>query len=201
MTTFLIVRHASCDPVGRSLAGRAPGVALNAAGRGEAARLAHRLARRQVSALYSSPVQRALETAAWLADVWQLPARECEALTEIDFGDWTGRTLDALAPEPAWQRFNSFRSGTRAAGGELMLEAQARAVAAVQRLRDEHPGEVVALVGHADVLKALIGYYVGVPIDLCHRLELAPASLSVLEVTEYGARLLGLNDVGPPPRG
>jgi len=60
---------------------------------------------------------------------------------------------------------------------------------------------VVALVGHADVLKALIGYYVGVPIDLCHRLELAPASLSVLEVTEYGARLLGLNDVGPPPRG
>ena len=201
MTTFLLVRHASCDPVGRALAGRAPGVALNAAGREEVARLAGRLAATRAHAVYSSPVQRALETATPLAAVWRVPVRECAALTEIDFGRWTGCTLDALAPEPEWQRFNSFRSGTRAPRGELMLEAQARAVAGVLRLRDEHPDEVVALVSHADVLKSVVGYFVGVPVDLCHRLELAPASVSVLEVTAHGTRLLALNGGGTPAAG
>jgi len=202
VTTFLLVRHATCDPVGRSLAGRTSGVTLNDAGRAEAERLAERLAGVRVAAIYTSPLQRARETAAAVAARTGAPVRPHEPFGEIDFGEWTGRTFAELAPDPRWQRFNTFRSGTRVPGGELMLEAQARAVAAVHALAAAHAGETVVVVSHADVIKAVVAYFAGIPLDLTHRLEVSPASVSVLALDDEGARVLGLNDTGAlAPRG
>ena len=190
---LFLVRHATCDPVGHSLSGRRPGVGLNAAGRAQAAALGRRLASAPLTAVHSSPLARALETAAALAAPHRLTPHVEPGLAELDFGAWTGRVIDGLRGDGAWTHFNAYRSGTRAPGGELALEAQSRAVAAVLRLADASPDGCVAVVSHADVLKAVVGHLLGVPIDLQHRLEIAPASVTEAELSPWGARVLGVN--------
>lgn len=196
MTTFLLVRHATCDHLGRSLAGRAPGVRLNEAGRREAERVAARLAAAGLDAIYSSPLERTMETATAIAARAGLRVEPVADLQEIDLGAWTGCTFEALRGDPEWGRWNSTRSLVRPPGGESMLEVQARAVAALERLRASHREDRVAVVSHSDVLRAAIAYYVGIALDLLLRIEVDPASVSTLVVTDWGARLAGLNDTG-----
>ena len=197
MTTLLLVRHALCDPVGKAVAGRAPGVLLNETGRAQAERLSERLAGLPIEALYSSPLERARETARPIAERLGLEVRLAPELLELDFGEWTGLTFEEVRASAAWQQFNSFRSCTRIPGGELMLEVQARAVAALERLRERHAGWVVA-VSHGDVIRAAIAHYVGIPLDLVQRLEVGPASVSALSFDAGGVRILRLNDTGEP---
>jgi probable phosphoglycerate mutase len=199
VTRLLLVRHALCDPVGVSLSGRRPGVSLNAAGRAQlpalVARVARRLAGTPLAAVCASPLARAQETAAALARAHALPVATEPGLAELDFGAWTGRAIDGLHAEPAWGPFNTYRSGTRPPGGELALEAQARAAGAVLRLAAAHPDAAVAAVSHADVIKAVVGHALGVPLDLQHRLEVGPASVCELELAPWGARVLAVNDL------
>ena len=197
MTTLLLVRHALCDPVGRSIAGRSPGVLLNAIGRAQAERLTERLAAAPIEALYSSPLERARETARPIAERLGLEIRVAPGLMELDYGDWTGLTLDQVRASTAWKEFNSFRSCARIPGGELMLEVQARAVAELERLREHHAGWVIA-VSHGDVIRAAIAHYAGIPLDLMQRLEIGPASVSALSFDAGGVRILRLNDTGEP---
>jgi len=196
MTKLLLIRHALTDSVGQRLSGRMPSVPLNAEGQAQAQKLAERLAPVPLAAIYSSPLERALQTAAPLAQRHQLEPIVSEDFLEIDFGHWTNRTFQGLAGEPEFQRFNSFRSHTRIPGGELMLEAQARTVAGLGRLCAQHPGATVAVVSHADLLKAAVAYYAGIPLDLFQRLEISPASVSGLEIFEETAQILFLNDTG-----
>ncbi len=182
--------------MGTAIAGWAPGIHLNERGRAQRERLAARLVGAPITAIYASPLERARETAAPLAARLGLEVRVEEGLGEIRFGDWTGRTLEELASVPEWRAFNAFRSGTRAPGGELLLEVQARAVGTLDSMRARHPDETVAAVSHGDVLKAVIGYYAGIPIDLLERLEIDAASVSIVAVHAWGARLLRLNDTG-----
>jgi probable phosphomutase (TIGR03848 family) len=196
VTTFLLVRHATCDPVGRSLAGRAPGVHLNADGRAQARRLAERLATSPIAAVYSSPLERARETAAALAEPAGLAVETHAGLDEMEYGAWTGCTFAALAADERWRRFNTFRSTTRPPGGETMQEAQVRAVAALVALAERHGDAVVAAVSHADVIKAVVAHVAGVPLDLAYRLEVSPASVSVVTLDAEDARLLALNGTG-----
>lgn len=169
---------------------------LNEEGRAQAEGLAARLSSAPLRAVYSSPLERALETAAPLARALGLEVRVSGALNELDFGEWTGRTFSELEREPGWRRFNSFRSGTRIPGGELMAEAQARFVAEMGRLRERHAGEALALVSHADPIRAAVAHYAGIPLDLFLRVEVSPASVSVVEVGEYGPRIISVNDTG-----
>jgi probable phosphoglycerate mutase len=199
LTTFLLVRHASGDHVGRRLAGRAPGAPLNDAGRAEASRLAGWLAPVPLAAVYSSPLERARDTAAPIAAAHGLGVTEDPAFTELDFGDWTGRSMASLAGDPHWDRFNQFRSTTRPPRGELMLEAQARAVAALAALAARHDGATVAVVSHADVLRSVIAHFAGAPLDLFLRYVIDPASVSTLALHPWGAELRGLNASPTPP--
>jgi probable phosphomutase (TIGR03848 family) len=202
VTTCLLVRHALCDPVGRSIAGRAPGVHLNAEGREQAERLADRLSGLRLSAIYSSPLERAIETAAAIGRRHNLSVMAAPGLIEIDFGEWTGRTLAELDPLPQWKAFNSYRSGTRVPGGESMAEVVARALAEIGRIVAAHqaPAELVAMVSHGDVLRALIGHFLGAPIDLLQRIEISPGSVSVVEIEGPAPQVLLLNSMaGWPP--
>jgi broad specificity phosphatase PhoE len=203
MTTFLLIRHAHCDPVGVAIAGRAAGVHLNEQGRREADALATRLAPLDITAIYCSPLERAMETAAPIAAGQRLQIQTAPALLEIDFGEWTGRTLAELNPLAEWKAFNSFRSGTRIPGGENMSEVLARGLAELNSIQGTHPGEnsLVAVVSHGDVLRTLVAHFLGVPFDLFHRIELSPASVSVLSLEPYGARLLLMNSTGHWPAG
>jgi probable phosphoglycerate mutase len=200
VTTFLLVRHASHALLRRTLVGRTPGVPLDAEGRAQAARLAERLSALKPLALYSSPVQRALETAAPLSERWGLPVQMCKEFIEIDFGEWAGRDFTDLHAVKQWEYFNSYRSGTRPSGGELMLEVQARAVAGLQRLHAGHPNSLIVIVSHGDVIRAALNYYLGAPLDLFRRLEISPASVSLLELQDWGPRVLLVNHLGDLPQ-
>jgi broad specificity phosphatase PhoE len=171
-----------------------PGVVLSDAGRRQSALLAERLAGAPLRAVYSSPLERAQETAAPLAARLGLAVETEPALNEIDIGEWTGRGLDELRDEPLWQAFNLFRSGTRPPGGETMLEVQSRIVRFLDELRRRHPDEPVAAISHADILKSAVLYYLGMPLDLFLRIEIEPASVTVLELADWGPRLLLLNE-------
>lgn len=195
-TTIVLVRHGQTDWIGHAVAGRQPGVHLNQAGVTEASALPHRLAALPIRAIYSSPLERAVQTAAPLAKARQLDVRILEDATELDFGEWTSQGFDRLEHESAWRRFNSFRSFSRAAGGELMPEVQTRIVRALEGLRATHPGDTVVLVSHGDVIRAALAYVLGVPLDLFQRIEIRAASISRVRFYDDGLLVLGVNDTG-----
>lgn len=182
MTTFLLIRHADTDFVGSRIAGWMTGVHLTQGGRQQAARLAERLSHAGIQAIYSSPLERAMETAAAIACGTGMEIISRAELGEIQFGEWTGLTFEELDRIPAWRRFNSFRGGTRILGGESMLEVQARIVGELERLGTAHPGQIIGVVSHGDVIKAAIAYYAGISLDLLQRLEISPASVSEVRV-------------------
>ena len=199
MTTFLLIRHGVTDQLGVVVSGRATGNGLNEEGRRQAADLPGRLQGLPIGAIYSSPLQRTLETAAPLARRLGLEVRTHPQLVEIDYGQWTGAPLAALRADDGWRRYNEQRSRARVPGGEMLLEAQVRAVAALEVIYEAHPEGLVAVVSHGDVIRAAVALYCGVPLDLAHRLEIGPASVSALELAPEGTRLLVLNHVGAVP--
>jgi probable phosphoglycerate mutase len=196
MTRFLLIRHAVTDSVGKSLTGRMPGVPLNDEGKRQAQVLAQRLAMLPIAAIYSSPVERAFQTAEVVAKVLQVSTLPNNDFLELDFGQWTGASFDALSSEVSFQRFNSFRSNSRVPGGESMLEAQLRFVRGMQVLCEKHKGQTVAVVSHSDMIKAAVAFYAGIPLDLFQRIEISPASVSIIEVYEETARIVVVNDQG-----
>ena len=201
--TLHLVRHAAHGLLGTVLAGRMPGVALSAEGAAQADALADVLAARPIRAVLSSPVQRAQETAAPIAARHGLPVQTDAGLDELDFGAWMGLTFDALAADPAWDTWNRCRSLAPTPGGETMLAAQTRALAAVARAQAAVPDGEAVLVGHSDVLKSVLAHLLGSPLDLLHRIELAPASRSVIVLWDGGGRVDGINLPSPsrPGRG
>lgn len=199
MTTFLLIRHALNDTVGSRLAGWQAGVHLNAEGGRQAEGLASRLAGAPLAAVYSSPLERAVETAEPLARARGVEVRVADEFGEMRCGGWTGRTFGELDADPLWRRFNAFRSGTRPPGGETMLEVQARMLAGLERLGAAHADEAVAVVSHADPIKAVIAHFAGMPLDFFLRLEISPASVSVVGLGPYAPRILLVNDTGGLP--
>jgi probable phosphomutase (TIGR03848 family) len=196
MTKFLLIRHATTDAVGQRLSGRLAGVPLNEAGQAQAQKLAARLAHLPLAAIYSSPLERALQTAAPAAHLLQLQTVVWNDFLELDLGEWTNCSFADVRQQPQFQRFNAFRSGTRIPGGELMAEAQLRMVTGMEKLRQQHPRQTVAVVSHGDVIKAAVAYYAGIHLDLFQRLEISPASVSVIEISGDTARILLVNDTG-----
>ena len=196
MTTFYLVRHGSCAGLGETIWGRTPGIFLNDTGKAEAQQLAERFREIKLDAVYSSPLERAHQTAEAIASATKLEIQPAEAFNEIDFGEWSGKSFEALSRDNRWQQFNTQRSVRRIPGGELFLEAQTRAVAEVERLTAHHRAGRVAIVSHADVIKSVVGYVAGTPIDLLQRIEISPSSVSTIALNEYETRLLAVNNRG-----
>jgi probable phosphoglycerate mutase len=196
---LLLIRHALNDWVGQRLAGWTPDVHLNEEGRAQAAALAERLAGVSLAAVYSSPLERTLETAQPLARAHSLEVQVREGLGETQYGDWTGRSLEELKDEKLWPVVQVYPGGARFPGGESMRETQARIVAELDAIRDAHPGQTVAIVSHSDPIKMAAAHYVGLALDLFQRLVISPASVTAFVFTLYGPRLVCLNHAGPLP--
>lgn len=187
---LLLVRHAHTDAVGRVLAGRAPGHLLNAAGRRASATLAEQLAAVPLSAVYSSPLERAQETAAAIAEPHRLEVRTAPALHELDYGEWTGASFDELREDPRWREWNESRDTARVPGGESMVEAQRRVIEGIEALRQMHDGDVVAAVSHADIIRAALGWWLGIPLGMLQRLAVEPARTSMIDLGGGSPRVL-----------
>ena len=191
MTTFYLVRHGACEGLGRTLWGRSGHVCLNEEGKAQAQRLAEYLKGVGLEAVYSSPLERARETAEAIARAASLEVKQSPAFNEVDFGEWSGKSFDALSHDERWRRFNTQRSVTRIPGGESFLEVQTRVVTEIERLSTRH--QRVAIVSHADVIKAAVGYVAGTPIDLLQRFEISPCSVSIIATGEHDTKLLTVN--------
>lgn len=203
MTDLLLIRHATNDWVGEHrLAGWTPGVHLNEHGRGQAVALAERLAAWPIAAIYSSPLERAVETAHPLAARLNLPIGIEDGIGESRYGEWTGQPLKELAKTAEWMQVQFVPSLARFPGGESLAEMQARAVATTERLRLAHPKQIIVVVSHADVIKAVAAAYAGLSFDLFQRLVVDTASVTWFRFTSHGPRLLKFNDTGSlePPK-
>jgi len=199
MTIIILVRHGENDWVKKQrLAGWLPNVHLNEKGHQQAQAVAQRLSSLPIKAIYSSPVTRCMETAAYIAETFEMEIRQLDDLGEVRYGDWEGKKVKKLAQKPVWQTVQFFPSRMRFPGGEALREVQYRAVQVVEWLCGQHPEESVVTVSHADVIKLVLAYYLGVHIDLFQRISVAPASASVLYLSRDGAvRVLRMNDDGP----
>ena len=136
-----------------------------------------------------------METAQPLAGALGLPVDQDTGLTEVDFGEWTGRTLPELDSLPEWRDFNQRRSSAKIPGGETMADVVSRSLATLEMIRGspELRGRLVALVSHGDVLRSLVAHCIGMDLDAIHRIEIAPASVSILLSEDGKWRLLLLN--------
>jgi broad specificity phosphatase PhoE len=199
VTTFLLVRHGAHDWLGRGIAGRLADVSLNAAGRQQAEGLVQRLAGVRIDALYCSPQPRTRETAEPLAAARGLEMHVDAAFDEIDFGDWTGRTFDELrAAGEAWTQWCERRGSARPPGGEPLADVARRAAHGLHALQDRHPDQHLLVVSHGDVIKALVASNLGMSLDYLERFDVAPASVSAIEMGEGWSRLNLLNGTGSP---
>jgi probable phosphoglycerate mutase len=203
MTYVLLVRHGQNDWVNKNrLAGWTPGVHLNEEGRKQVKELAERLANQPIKAIYSSPLERCMETAVAVAQPHDLPINELEAVGEVRYGDWEGKKIKKLAKEKAWFAVQHYPSRFRFPNGESFIEVQHRAVDAIESLSIQHKKEMIVIVSHADLIKLVLAHYLGTHLDLFQRIGLSPASLSVLALGENSVmRVVRVNDTGPlqPP--
>lgn len=199
MPTVLLVRHGETD-WNRSgqIMGERP-VPLNQNGRAQAQRLAAFLKARQIQALYSSPVARALQTAEILASALQLPVTTERGLTEIGVGEWEGRYWNDLTEEIARQNFYAIPEDARPPGGETLRETHRRAVAVIERASSWHGTGSLLFVSHADVVRAIVAHYLGFDLRTVRQIRIDHASLTALEINGSTADLLFLNYIPPVP--
>ncbi|HVL66490.1 MAG TPA: histidine phosphatase family protein [Vicinamibacterales bacterium] len=196
-TIALLIRHAQTDAVGAWLAGQAVDVSLNQCGRAQAERLRARLSALDLSAIYSSPLQRAIETAGPLARDRGLRVEPRMELVEVNFGEWTGERFDRLAADARWTRFNRYRSMADVPNGERAIDVQARVARVLEDVRLRHPNQTVALVSHADVIRLAVLHVAGAPLDFVHRVQISPASVTAVALYADSATLLYVNERDP----
>jgi broad specificity phosphatase PhoE len=191
MTIALLIRHGHVDAIGRRLVGQLPGVNLSTSGLSEVERLRRNLAL-PLDAVYSSPLERARQTAAPLAADRNLEPMPLDGLTEVDFGDWTGLTFDELDRLPAWHLFNARRSIAPVPNGEPAAQVQTRILGVLDQLATRHAGETFAVVSHADVIRAAVLHYAAIPLDDFQRIQIDTASVTAVDVTAT-PQLLAIN--------
>jgi len=195
MPIVLLIRHGENDYIKKGrLAGRMPGVHLNKNGHQQAQALAERLAGAPIKAIYSSPLERALETAQPLAEALGLEIISRHGLIEVDFGEWQDQKLKGLGRSKLWKVVQQAPSRMRFPGGESFAEAQYRICREIDELASLHgEKDLFVCVTHSDPIRLAVAFYLGMPLDLFQRLSVSPASITALMIGETGSRLLTLN--------
>jgi probable phosphomutase (TIGR03848 family) len=195
MPLFLLIRHGETNYVKKGrLSGQQPGIHLNRRGKAQAKMLVEKLAGAPIKAIYSSPLERAQETASPLASALGLEVILCPNLIDTDVGEWTDRTIKSLKRERAWRTVQTAPSLLRFPGGETFGEAQHRICQEIENLAAAHdPKDMIACFSHADPIKLAVAYFIGLPLDLFQRLSISPASISALMIGETGSQLMTLN--------
>jgi probable phosphomutase (TIGR03848 family) len=199
LTLLYLVRHGVTDHTGHRLSGWMEDVHLSEKGREQADAVAVMLAGIRFKAVYSSPIDRTVETARPIAARHDLGVRVRRNLGEVDYGTWTNRSFRSLARTKLWTTVQRYPSGARFPHGETLREVQTRAVTEVEKLVAQHPKQAICCVSHADVIRLVVAHFMGIHIDLFQRIVIGPASVSVVGLDEDGPRILSLNTSSSMP--
>ena len=195
MPTFLLIRHGENDYVKKGqLAGRMPDIHLNDRGQNQVNELVSILSEISVVAVYSSPLERALETASPIAEKLELPVIIRNGLIEVNSGEWQGKKISGLLKLKDWKLIQSAPSLAKFPGGETIAQAQFRIVQELKNLAEKHEkNDILVCVSHADPIRLAVAFFSGIPLDLFQRLMIAPASITAIEIGIMGIKLISLN--------
>ena len=201
MATVILVRHGRTTANATSvLAGRLPGVKLDETGQEQAANTAARLGTLPLAAIVSSPLERCRQTAKTImgGQAGPLTIATERGITECDYGEWQGRALKELAKEKLWATVQTQPSAATFPGGESLATMQARAVAAVRRhdaaVETSHgAGAVWVAVSHGDIIKSVLADALGMHLDLFQRINVDPATISIVRYTSHRPYVLATN--------
>ena len=200
MPLLLLIRHGENEYVKTGkLAGRLPGVHLNDRGQKQAQALGEALKEVPIKAVYSSPLERAMETAAPIASARGLKIIQETDLMDTHIGEWQGKSWRVLSLTKAWKIVQNAPSRFRFPGGESFPEAQLRIANVLERIVQTHkkPQDIIAVVFHADPIKLAVSHFLGMPLDHFQRLGCDTGSMTVLHADESGAHLVKLNQRPP----
>ena len=200
MPLLLLIRHGENDFVKTGkMAGRLPGVHLNERGQKQAQALGEALKDVPVTAIYSSPLERAMETAAPIASARKLQIIQEPGVMETDVGKWQGKSWKVLRLLKVWKIVLNAPSRFRFPEGESFPEMQARIANALERMIKKHnkPHDIIVVVFHADPIKLAVSHLLGLPLDHFQRLGCDTGSLTMLHANESGAHLAKLNQRPP----
>jgi probable phosphoglycerate mutase len=198
MLTIILIRHGDNDLVKTRLVGRLPGVHLNEHGRKQAIQVAEALADISISAIYSSPMERALETAAPLANSKGLQVEIRNGLNEVDYGTWQGKTYKQLRHTKYWQQVQQKPALIQFPGGESIVDAQKRVCKELDNIRMScKPDDVVACITHGDAIRLAALHYLGAPLDSLHRINIDLTSMTIIQWKNDEPCLLYMNQIIP----
>jgi broad specificity phosphatase PhoE len=171
-------------------------IELNEVGRSQVMQLARVLSGETVSAIYSSPLRRARQTAEEIARVHHLDIRVEDALKEFDAGDMNGMTILEVSERYGdfFDRWMEGTPGLRMPGGESISDLKQRAWPTVERIVQNHRDEAVIVVSHTITILTIVNSALGMSLENFRRLRLEVGSISVLEFGKRGASLLRFND-------
>ena len=198
MPVVMLIRHGENEYVKKGrLAGRKAGVHLNDKGRAQAQALADHLQQHPIKAVYASPLDRTMETAAPLAEALKLEVIPKEGLLEVDFGSWQDKTLKQLATRKLWKTVQRAPSQMRFPEGESFAEAQLRIANQLIELSSAHkPKDMFVCVGHSDMIKLAVAYFIGLTLDKFQGIMVSPASITTLHINpNQGGHLINLNHI------
>jgi glucosyl-3-phosphoglycerate phosphatase len=183
VTTLLLARHGETD---WNREGRWQGqtnTSLNDRGRGQALALAEQLRAEKIAAVYSSDLERAVETAAIVAAERDLPVRQDRRLRELFFGEWEGLTtpeIETRFPEEVTRwRANGAAPG---AGGETYPEMGKRVVAALEEIAAAHPDEIVLVILHGGPIRGLLAHAAGISYEEQREIRAHLANCDVVRI-------------------
>lgn len=188
MATVVLLRHAhSVANEKNLLAGRMPGIHLSRKGQTQSHALVERIGKGVVDQVHLSPMQRCQLT----IDPW-LNSRNSSSITsldvderfnEVDYGDWSGRSLNALSRNPLWKQVQEQPSKVRFPGGESIRSSQKRIVAGIDEILGGKKNLTHLVVTHSDLIKVALTHYFESHIDTFQRIDISQASFTVITGT------------------
>jgi probable phosphoglycerate mutase len=195
MTVLFLIRHASNDYLKENrFAGWIPGIHLDAQGQREADALARRLQHISIHAIYSSPLERAIDTANAVAQCQKLDVQIVQELGDTRIGEWEGKLIKDVESTDTWKQLRTQPVGVHIGGGESIDEVQKRMIAAIDHIVAKHPQQIVAVCSHADPIKSVVAHYLKMDLNEFQRIAINPASVTVFTFSEQGPLLFRLND-------
>jgi broad specificity phosphatase PhoE len=190
MSRIFLLRHAhSVANQQGILAGRMENIPLSKVGLSQIPSLSERLKEAKFDQVITSPIQRCLETIAGL-DFKVIVAAEFQ---EVHYGDWTGKKTSSLKRNALWREIHRNPASVRFPNGETLPEVQTRALLGVDRYVNRKSKNVL-ISTHADVVKVLILHALGTHLNNIDKLSIDNASISILDATEDGLKVVKVND-------